>query len=98
MKRKTFFSFIVVLLAIASGATYASTENISDSGLHPQEITRSQALTHQKTGSISVSQDGFTMDNQNLKQEVSENGGDYYVITGEQGHQDHKTIEADMYK
>lgn len=98
MKRTTLMAVIALLIATATGSVYASVTNSVMSSLHPQELTRSQAAGLDKNGNIAVTQDGFTMDNQDLKDAVAKHGGKYYVIIGEQGHEDHKTIEADMYK
>lgn len=98
MKLKTSITVAAILLAVTTGAAYAGTKNADTSGNQPQEITRNQAEGHEKIGSITVTQQGFTMENDQLKNKVAEKGGEYYVIIAEQGQETHKTIEADIYK
>lgn len=98
MKLKTSITVTAFLLAITTGVAFASTKNTDISGQQPQEITRHQTDRYEKIGSITVTQQGFTMDNEQLKNKVAEKGGKYYVIIAEQGQETHKTIEADIYK
>ncbi|HGO4211762.1 TPA: DUF1471 domain-containing protein [Klebsiella pneumoniae] len=63
-----------------------------------QQITKEEATKYSKIGEITVSEDGFTMSKDHLSKKVDEKGGKYYVITSESGHQEHKTINADIYK
>lgn len=106
MKRFIQLSALTLVLASLGGTAFASVMNttspssdMSQSQISAKatEISRDQAGKYQKIGVVSVSQDGFTMGNDQLAKKVSEHGGNYFVIIGEQGHQDHKTIEADIY-
>ncbi|MEG1247667.1 MAG: YdgH/BhsA/McbA-like domain containing protein [Citrobacter sp.] len=94
MKLKASITVATLLLAITTGTACAN----NSSGQQPQEITRHQTDGHKKIGRISVTQQGFTMDNEKLKNKVAEKGGSYYVIIAEQGQETHKTTEADIYK
>ncbi|WP_075181483.1 DUF1471 domain-containing protein [Pantoea sp. 1.19] len=78
---------IIIITSLASFSTLAA-----------QQITQEDAAKHEKIGTISITEDGFTMDKDGLSKKVDEKGGKYYVITSEQGHQDNKTINADIYK
>lgn len=98
MKLKKSITTATLLLAITTGSAYSSNEKTDISSQQPQEITRNQTADHEKIGSITVTQQGFSMDNEQLRKEVAEKGGTYYVITAEQGQETHKTIEADIYK
>ncbi len=71
---------------------------ISFASFAAQEITKEEASKYTKIGEVSVSQDGFSMDNSELSKEVDEKGGKYYVITSTEGKEDHKNINADIYK
>ncbi|AJJ09153.1 hypothetical protein CH64_84 [Yersinia rohdei] len=74
------------------------TSLVSFSALAAQEITKEDAAKYTKSGTITVTEDGFTMSKDDLSKKVDEKGGKYYVITSEQGRQDHKTINADIYQ
>lgn len=73
------------------------TSLVSFSALAAQEITKEDAAKYTKSGTITVTEDGFTMSKDHLSKKVDEKGGKYYVIISEQGRQDHKTINADIY-
>lgn len=98
MKLKTSITVAALLLVISTGAAFSSTENRENSFQQPQEITREQASGYEKIGSINVTQQGFSMADEELQKEVAEKGGKYYVIMGEQGQKTHQTIEAEIYK
>ena len=71
---------------------------ISFASFAAQEFTKEEASNYIKIGEVSVTQDGFSMGNDELSKEVDEKGGKYYVITSTQGKEDHKNINADIYK
>ncbi|EQA8868585.1 YdgH/BhsA/McbA-like domain containing protein [Citrobacter braakii] len=98
MKRTKPIAVATFLMTMLTGMIYSSTVKAETSSLQPQEITRSQASNYEKIGNITVSQHGFEMDNEELRNEVAEKGGKYYVIIAEQGQENHKTIEANIYK
>ncbi|WP_320716977.1 YdgH/BhsA/McbA family protein [Enterobacter cloacae] len=68
------------------------------SALLRQEIDAENASKYTKIGTLSVTEDGFTMSDDDLSQKVDEKGGKYYVITSKEGKEEHKTINADIYK
>lgn len=74
------------------------TSLVSFSALAAQEITKEEAAKYTKSGTISVTEDGFTMSKDDLSKKVDEKGGKYYVITSEEGRQEHKTVNADIYQ
>lgn len=80
-------SAIIILISVTAFSAYAS-----------EQITPEQASEHTKIGEISVTEDGFTMTDDGLSKKVDENGGKYYVITSTEGHSEHRTINADMYR
>lgn len=98
MKLKSSITVAALLLVLSTGSAFSSSENRVNSVQQPQEITREQASGYEKIGSISVTQQGFSMTDEELQKEVAEKGGKYYVIIGGQGQETHKTIEADIYK
>lgn len=98
MKLKTSITVFALLLAMSTGVAFSSTEKRGNSIQQPQEITRDQASGYEKIGSISVTQQGFSMEDEEIQKEVAEKGGRYYVIVGGQGQETHQTIEADIYK
>ncbi|WP_320727676.1 DUF1471 domain-containing protein [Enterobacter sp. 118C5] len=63
-----------------------------------EEIDAENASKYTKIGTLSVTEDGFTMSDDDLSQKVDEKGGKYYVITSKEGKEEHKTINADIYK
>ncbi len=107
MKRFIQLSALTLVLASLGGTAFASMMNTTSPSsdmsqslvsAKATEISHDQARQYQKIGNVTVSQDGFTMGNDPLAKKVSERGGSYFVIIGEQGHQDHKTVEADIYR
>ncbi|MEA9389353.1 DUF1471 domain-containing protein [Acerihabitans sp. TG2] len=105
MKRLIPIAVLAMVLSGLGSTAFANTLNGSQSlnsgvqqhHMKAQEITHSDAAKHQKIGDISITQDGFVMDNAQLAKAVGEKGGKYFVIIGQQGEQGHKTVEAIMY-
>ncbi|KKI41543.1 DUF1471 domain-containing protein [Hafnia alvei] len=71
---------------------------ISFSALSAQEISREEASKYTKSGSFSLTENGFTMNDNELSKMVDEKGGIFYVIISKQGEQNHKTINVEIYK
>lgn len=70
---------------------------MSSSAMAAEEITPSEASKYEYIGNVSVSIDGFSMDNSALNKAVDDKGGKYYVITSEVG-KAYPTIDARVYK
>jgi len=106
MKRLISITVLGLALAGFGGTAFANTLGVSQTAndavqqqhVMAKEITHYESVKYQKDGDISVSQDGFDMNNANLAKAVNEKGGKYFVIIGQQGQTDHKTIEAEMFK
>lgn len=98
MKCKSLIAIGIFSLSMLSETAYANVEKLDILGQQPQEINRSQTAAHEKIGSAAITQNGFSMDNEKIIKEVTKRGGRYYVIIAEQGEQNHKTIEIEIYK
>ncbi len=106
MKRLMSMAVLGLALAGFGGSAFANTLSVSQTSngsvrehlMVAKEITHQESMKYQKIGDISVSQDGFTMGNAKLAKAATEKGGKYFVIIGQQGQTDHKTIEAAVFK
>lgn len=78
----------------------AATLLVSFSSFAAQQITREEAAKYTKVGEVSVTQDGTPIDNSDdaLSKAADAKGGKYYVIIDKEGQEDHKTIDAEVYK